>query len=156
MAVPEQCVLEGLAHLEQLCKQDVALTAYLEVTQDQVDRFAAVSFDRQWIHTDVQRSKEESPFKGTISHGLLNLSMAAHFLMSSVKMCNVRYGLITALNYVRFPAPVPVGSRIRGRVRLVGCERLRDSNQAVWMITVERKGGMIPVCVAEFVVRYYE
>lgn len=156
MALPEQSVIDGVEHLELLCKQDVALTAYQEVTQEHVDRFAEVSFDRQWIHTDVRRAKEESPFNGTISHGLLNLSMAAHFLMSGVKMHNVRYGLVTALNYARFPSPVPVASQIRGRIRLMACERLRDSNQAVWMITVERKGGMIPACVAEFVVRYYE
>jgi len=81
--------------------------------------------------------------------------MAAHFLKSGVKVRGVQYGLVTALNYARFLSVVPVGSHIRGRIRLITCERLQDSNQAVWMITVERKGGKIPACIAEFVVRYY-
>jgi acyl dehydratase len=155
MELPEQSVIESFEQLEQPLNRDVALTDYLEITQDYVDRFAEVSFDRQWIHVDVERARAESPFKPPISHGLFNLSMAAHFLMSGVKVRGVQYRLVTELNYVRFLSVVPVGSRIRGRIRLMHCQRLRDSTQAVWMITVERKDGMIPACVAEFVVRYY-
>jgi acyl dehydratase len=155
MALPEQVVIESFGQLEQLLKQDIALTPFLEMTQVQIDRFAEVSLDRQWIHSEPERAKAESPFRGTISHGFLNLSMAGYFLMSAVKMRGVQYGLVTALNYVRFLSAVPVGSCIRGRIRLMQCERLKDSNQASWMVTVERKGGLIPACVAEIVVRYY-
>ena len=155
MALSEQVVIETFAELERLLKHDVALTPYLEITQAQIDRFAEVSLDRQWIHSDPERAKAESPFHGTISHGFLNLSMAGHFLMSAVKMRGVQYGLVTALNYARFLSAVPVGSLIRGRIRLMQCERLKNSNQAAWLVTVERKGGLIPACVVEIVVRYY-
>jgi len=155
MALPELVVIENLAELELLLKHDVALTAYREINQVDIDRFAEVSLDRQWIHSDPERAKAESPFHGTISHGFLNLSMAGHFLMSAVKMRGVQYGLVTALNYARFLSAVPVGSLIRGRIRLMQCEQLKDSNQAAWLVTVERKGGMIPALVAEIVVRYY-
>jgi acyl dehydratase len=155
MALPEQIVIESFGELEQLLKQDIALTPFLEMSQVQIDRFAEVSLDRQWIHSEPERAKAESPFGGTISHGFLNLSMAGYFLMSAVKIRGVQYGLVTALNYVRFLSAVPVGACIRGRIRLMQCERLKDSNQAAWMVTVERKGGLIPACVAEIVVRYY-
>jgi acyl dehydratase len=155
MAVPEECVIESFDQLETFAKKDLALTGYIEITQDQIDRFADVSLDRQWIHVDSERAKLQSPFKGTISHGIFNLSMAAHFLMSGVKIRGAQYGLVVALNQVRFLSPAPVGSRIRGRIRLLRCDRLNDSHQAGWLITVERKGAMIPVCVAEIMVRYY-
>ena len=155
MALPEQIIIENFPALAQLLKQDVALTAYREISQADIDRFAEVSLDRQWIHCDPERAKAESPFHGTISHGFLNLSMAGHFLMSAVKMRGVQYGLVTALNYARFLSAVPVGSLIRGRIRLMQCEQLKDSNQAAWLVTVERKGGLIPALVAEIVVRYY-
>ena len=155
MTLPELQVIAGFEHLVQLLNQDVAVTPYLKVTQGKIDAFAEVSMDRQWIHVDPTRAKAESPFKGTIAHGLFSLSMAANFLMSGVKMQGVQYGLVTGLNYVRFVSAVPVDSNIRGRIRLMQCERLKDSTQAAWMITVEREGGMIPSCVAEFMVRYY-
>ena len=155
MTLPEQIAIETFEQLEQLLKQDLVLTPYLEITQAQVDRFAEVSFDRQWIHVDPAKAKAESPFQGTISHGFLNLSMAGYFLLSAVKIRGVRYGLVTALNYARFLSAVPVGSSMRGRIRLIQCERLKDSNQVAWMVTLERKGGLIPACVAEIVVRYY-
>lgn len=155
MALPELQVIAGFEHLLQLQNQDVALTPYLKVTQEKIDSFGEVSMDRQWIHVDPTRAKAESPFKGTIAHGLFSLSMAANFLMSGVKMQGVQYGLVTGLNYVRFVSVVPVDSNIRGRIRLMRCERLKDSTQAVWMITVERQGGVVPACVAEFMVRYY-
>ncbi|MGD0774879.1 MAG: MaoC family dehydratase [Candidatus Solibacter sp.] len=155
MPSPLETVIENFDALEQLVKREVALTGYVEMTQDQVNRFADLTFDRQWIHVDPERAKAESPFHGTISHGFFNLSMAGHFLMSAVKIRGVQYGLVVALNYARFLSAVPVGSLVRGRIRLMQCERLKDSNQAVWMITIERKGGMIPACVVEIVVRYY-
>ncbi len=156
MDLMEQHIIAGFEYLQKLQNQDVALTPYLKITQEKIDTFAELSMDQQWIHVDPERAKTESPFKGTIAHGLFSLAMAAHFLMGGVKMQGVQYGLVTGVNYVRFVSAVPVGSLIRGRVRLMRCERLKSSTQAVWLVTVERDGGVLPACVAEFMVRYYD
>ncbi len=155
MLLPECANFENLEHLRSSVGHEICLTDYRPLTQDQVNRFADLSLDRQWIHVDTERTRRESPFKGPISHGLLNLTMAAHFLMSGVKVHVVNYGLVTDIRSARFISAIPVESQIRGRVRLLSAERVRDAIKAVWLVTVERQGGMLPCCVVEFVVQYY-
>jgi acyl dehydratase len=127
-------------------------TGWLEVTQARVDEFARATDDPQWIHTDPERAAA-GPFGGTIAHGFLTLSLSVPFLYELMPdrgfALTVNYGL----NRVRFPAPVPVGSRIRASFRLESVTEVTGGEQAVIVATVEREGGEKPVCVAELVVR---
>lgn len=153
--VPAKHVFESVSALQPSCQQDVVATEYIQVTQDQVNQFADLSLDRQWIHLDVERSERDSPFKGTIVHGFLTLSLGAYFLQSGIRIREVRFGVITALKYARFISVVPVGSWIRGRIKLLDVEEVRGNTQGTWMVTIERRGAPIPCCVMEIVVVYY-
>jgi acyl dehydratase len=128
-------------------------TGWLEVTQARVDEFARATDDPQWIHTDPERAAA-GPFGGTIAHGFLTLSLCVPFLYELMPdrgfALTVNYGV----NRVRFPAPVPVGSRIRASFRLESVAEVSGGEQAVIVATVEREGGEKPVCVAELVVQF--
>jgi acyl dehydratase len=103
----------------------------------------------------VERSKRESPYGGTIAHGFLTLSLLPMLMASAVTMKDVRMGVNYGLNKVRFPAPVPVGSRVRGRMKLLSVEDIEGGAQVVWQVTMEREGGEKPVCIAESITRRY-
>ena len=134
---------------------EVAVSDWVEVTQARVDRFAEATGDHQWIHVDPERA-QAGPFGATIAHGFLTLSMLPLFMESTLDFSRSRMGINYGLNKVRFPAPVPVGSRLRARMTLLACEPLPDRGvQATWQVTVERDGGDKPVCVAESVSRRY-
>lgn len=146
---------ETLAGLAACVGQEVAVSDWITVTQAQVDRFAEATGDRQWIHVDVERARA-GPFGGTIAHGFLTLSLLPAFFDAALEIRGVRMGLNYGLNRVRFPAPVPVGSRLRGRLSLLAAEPIeRDGLQFTWSVTMEREGGDKPVCVAESVIRLY-
>ncbi|MEP7270359.1 MAG: MaoC family dehydratase [Acidobacteriota bacterium] len=148
--------LETPNELRQMVGQEVAVTDWLEVTQERIDQFAQATGDHQWIHSDVERARTESPYGATIAHGFLTLSLLSVLMSQAVSF---RGGLRLAINYglnrVRFPAPVPSGSLIHARVILNSLEDIQGGLQATWAITVEREGGDKPVCAAEWVVRYY-
>ena len=134
---------------------EVAVSDWVEVTQARVDRFAEATGDHQWIHVDPERARA-GPFGATIAHGFLTLSMLPLFMESTLDFSRSRMGINYGLNKVRFPAPVPVGSRLRARMTLLACEPLPDRGvQATWQVTIERDGGDKPVCVAESVSRRY-
>jgi acyl dehydratase len=141
--------------LRQMLKKEVAVTDYFLVTQQRINEFAEASQDRQWIHVDVDRAVKESPFGGPIAHGFLTLSTLGHLLGQAVRIRGVRFGVIYGLNYVRFLAVVPVGSRIRARIFLNGLEETREFLEATWRLTVERAGAIQPPCITEWLVRYY-
>jgi len=138
---------------------EVAVGDWIAIEQDRVDRFAAATDDRQWIHVDPERAKE-GPFGGPIAHGFLTLSLLPHLMATAITTRNTVMGVNYGLNKVRFPAPVPVGSRLRGRFRLLSLDHLppqmgHPGAQLTWEVTIEREGGDKPVCVAETVVRRY-
>ena len=135
--------------------EDVAESDWLEVSQGRINEFAEATEDRQWIHTDPERAARESPFKQTIAHGFLTLSLLSELMKRAVSVGGLRMGINYGLNRVRFVAPVPAGSRIRGRFRLAALEEIRGGAQATWEVTVEREGGDRPCCTAEWLVRYY-
>jgi acyl dehydratase len=147
--------IESLAALKELIGQEVAVSDWVEVTQDRVQQFADATGDHQWIHLDVERSKRESPYGGTIAHGFLTLSLLPMLMASAVSMKDVRMGVNYGLNKVRFPAPVSVGSRVRGRMKLLSVEDIEGGAQVVWQVTMEREGGEKPVCIAESITRRY-
>jgi len=145
----------AVAQLEEHVGQEVAVGDWLEMTQDRIDQFAESTGDRQWIHVDRARAEAESPFKATIAHGFLTLSLVSVLLRSSITITGVRMAINYGLNRVRFVTPVPTGSKVRGRFTLAAIEETGGGTQATWAVTVEREGEQKPACVAEWLVRYY-
>ena len=144
-----------LEALEALVGQEVAVSDWIEVTQEQVNRFADATGDHQWIHVDVARAKQELPSGGTVAHGFLTLALLPQMLGQSISMGNVNMLLNYGLNRVRFPAPLPVGGKVRGRIHLQSVEDIPGGAQLVWAVAIELDGGEKPVCVAEFIMRRY-
>jgi acyl dehydratase len=147
--------IASLAELKALVGQEVAVSDWVEISQERVNQFAQATGDYQWIHLDVERCKRESPFGGPIAHGYLTLSLLPMLMQNSVHMSDVRMGVNYGLNKVRFPAPVPVGSKVRSRTTVVSVEDIEGGAQVTWLVTVEREGGDKPVCVAESISRRY-
>lgn len=147
--------IASLAELKALVGQEVAVSDWVEISQERVNQFAEATGDHQWIHLDVERCKRESPFGGPIAHGYLTLSLLPMLMQSSVRMSDVRMGVNYGLNKVRFPAPVPVGSRVRSRTTVVSVEDIEGGAQVTWLVTIEREGSDKPVCVAESISRRY-
>src|SRR5919107_2500001 len=114
--------VESVGRLGEFVGREVALSEWLEVSQERVNAFAEATEDRQWIHTDPERAARESPFKGTIAHGFLTLSLLSELGRTAVAVGGVRMGLNYGLNRVRFVSPVPAGSRVRGRFTLAEAE----------------------------------
>jgi acyl dehydratase len=141
--------------LAQRVGQEIAVGDWLEMTQERIDQFAESTGDRQWIHVDSARAEIESPFKTTIAHGFLTLSLVSVLLRSAITITGVRMAINYGLNRVRFATPVPTGSKVRGRFTLAAVEQTGGSTQATWAVTVEREGEQKPACVAEWLVRYY-
>jgi acyl dehydratase len=147
--------IASLAELKELVGQEVAVSDWVDITQERVNLFADATGDHQWIHIDVERSRKESPFGGTVAHGFLTLSLLPMLMQSSIVMSDVKMGVNYGLNKVRFPAPVPVGSRLRGRMTLLLVEDIPGGAQVTWQVTMEREGSDKPVCVAESISRRY-
>ena len=147
--------LQDLSELPALVGQEVAVSDWLTVTQDQVNLFAQATGDHQWIHVDVERAKA-GPFGGPIAHGFLTLSMLPRFYETAFEVVESRMGVNYGLNRVRFMTPVPVGGRLRGRMKLLSAEPIPDDGlQMVWEATIELEGAPKPACVAESVVRRF-
>lgn len=148
-------VLQSLSELLSLIGQDVATSEWVTVTQEQVNQFAQATGDLQWIHIDEERARS-GPFGTTIAHGFLTLSLLPRLSASALSIQGVRMSVNYGLNKVRFPAPVPVGSRLRSHMKLLGCDALEAGGlQVAWQVTVEREGSDKPVCVAETLARLY-
>ena len=146
---------EHLADLKILVGQEVAISEWITVTQEQVNQFAQATGDHQWIHVDVERATA-GPFGAPIAHGFLTLSLLPRFFESAMEIRNTRMGVNYGLNRVRFTAPVPVGSRLRGRMTLLACEPIDNGGmQMTWQVTVEREGSDKPACIAESLTRRY-
>jgi acyl dehydratase len=148
-------VFETLQDLAACVGQEIAVSDWIAVTQEQVNQFAEATGDPQWIHVDVERAKS-GPFGGTIAHGFLTLSMLPKFFESSFEIRQTRMGINYGLNRVRFTSVVPVGSRLRARMTLKAAEWIEQGGlQMTWSVTVEREGHDKPVCVAESLSRRY-
>jgi acyl dehydratase len=130
-------------------------SSWLELGQERIDAFAAATEDRQSIHVDPEAAAA-GPFGTTVAHGFLTLSLLVHFWNEVAPPKNGGVTINYGLNRVRFPAPVPSGSRIRGRFRVESVEQLDGASQATIAATVEREGGDRPVCVAELLLRFVE
>ena len=146
--------ITGLDELKAAEGEVLGTSDWHEVTQKDVDTFADVTGDHQWIHVDVERAKE-TPFGGTIAHGYLTLSLGPVLNNQVFKLEGFAFALNYGLNKVRFPAPVPVPSKVRASPKLKEINDVPGGAQCVFEVSFEREGGDKPVCVAETVVRVY-
>jgi acyl dehydratase len=145
----------SMRELESRIGQEVGVSPWVEVTQQRIDLFAKAIDDPQWIHVDVERAKD-SPFGGTIAHGFLTLSLLSKFIESTFSFADRKMGVNYGLNRVRFTAPLPSGSRVRARFKLLKYEKIEGNGaQVTWDVTVEREGSDKPVLVAEWIGRSY-
>jgi acyl dehydratase len=146
--------VDGIESLRELVGQRVGPTEWRAITQEQIDAFADVSGDHQWIHTDPERAARESPYGTTVAHGNLTLSLIDGFRGELIEQRGVRMGINYGWDRVRFPAPVPVGSRVRARAELRSVEELGgDWWHIVTRFEIEVEGSEKPACVADSVGR---
>jgi acyl dehydratase len=134
--------------------EQLGYSDWLEVEQKRIDLFAEATGDHQWIHVDPERAAS-GPFGTTIAHGYLTLSLLPTFVPQVLRVEGMKMGINYGANKVRFPAPVPVGSRLRATAVLQNVEDAGGGVQVTALVTVEREGGDKPVCVAESVSRYF-
>ena len=147
--------ITGLEELKAAEGEELGVSGWHEVSQKDIDAFAEATGDHQWIHVDPERAKD-TPFGGTIAHGYYTLSLAPVLTDEVMKMDGFAMAINYGLNKVRFPAPVPVDSRVRMRARLAELEEIAGGAQMILELTFETEGGEKPVCVAQSVVRVYE
>lgn len=144
-----------IAELAACIGQEVAVSDWTTITQQQVNLFADATHDHQWIHVDPEKAAA-GPFGGPIAHGFLTLSLIPLFFDTALAITESRMGVNYGLNKVRFTSPVPVGSRLRGHLKLLAAQAVdNQGTQMTWEITVEREGAVKPVCIAEALVRRY-
>ena len=149
-------VVRNPQSLKDFVGREFEVTEWFPVSQERIALFAEATEDRQWIHLDPARASRESPYGTTIAHGFLTLSLISHFLKSVIQIqSGVRLAVNYGLNRVRFPAAVRADSRIRARVALLAMKELSDSAEATYSVTIECERSEKPVCVAEWIVRYY-
>jgi len=140
--------------LETRVGEEIAVSPWLEITQERIDLFARAIDDFQWIHVDRERAKR-SPYGTTIAHGFLTLSLVANLSEITFSFSDRKMGVNYGLNRVRFTAPVPSGSKVRARFTLARYERIEGGVQVTWNVVMEREGGDKPVMVAETIARHY-
>ena len=151
MAVVE---VDGIEQFKELVGKEIGPGDWREVTQHDIDAFAELSGDHQWIHVDPERAKKESPFGTTVAHGNLTLSLIDGLRLELISSSGFRLGINYGWNKVRFPAPVPAGSRVRAKAEVVSVEELGGGWwQVVTRFILEVEGSEKPCCVAESVVR---
>ncbi|HEY7836396.1 MAG TPA: MaoC family dehydratase [Solirubrobacteraceae bacterium] len=146
--------LTGLDQVKEYVGRELGVSEWHLVTQEEIDEFARVTGDDQWIHVDVERAKQ-SPFGGTIAHGYFTLSLAPRFSYDMFTFEGFAFGVNYGLNRLRFPSPMPVGDRVRMRATLASVEEIPGGAQITTELTFERAGGEKPVCVAESLSRVY-
>jgi acyl dehydratase len=147
-------IIEGLDGLKAKVGEHLGYSDWVEVTQDQVNRFADATGDHQWIHVDVERANA-GPFGGPIAHGYLTLALGPGLLPTIVDVRGISMGVNYGANKIRFPAPVPVGSKVRLGAKLLAVEDVAGGVQGTVELTFEVDGASKPSCVAEVLYRYY-
>ena len=136
--------------------KELAVSDWFELTQDRIQQFAEATDDRQWIHVDRERAQRQSPYGTTIAHGFLTLSLLSHLMKQVVRIeGGLRLTINYGLNRVRFPSPVPAGSKVRARFTVQSAKDVAGALEVVFLVTVEVEGSSKPGCVAEWIVRYY-
>lgn len=146
--------IDGISGLKERVGDHLGYSQWHEVTQEQINLFADATGDHQWIHVDVERAKA-GPFGAPIAHGYLTLSLGPSLIEETFRVTGVTMGVNYGLNKLRFPSPVPVGSKVRAGIELGSVEDVSGGVQVQLNVTFEIEGGSKPVCVAEVLFRYY-
>ena len=147
---------ENLCEMKNHLGKELGISKWIEITQEKIKKFAQISEDEQWIHLDIEKSKLHSPYKTTVAHGFMILSLATRFSYDSFVVKNVKMGINYGLDKVRFMSATPSGGFVRGRVSLLEFEEKLESAKYKLGITVELRGQDKPVCVAETLAIAYE
>ncbi|MGH1561403.1 MaoC family dehydratase [Mumia sp. DW29H23] len=147
-------VFDSTRSLLEASGQEVGVSDWVTVDQSRIDLFAEATGDHQWIHVDPERAAS-GPFGATVAHGYLTLALLVPLMAQTYHFENRRHALNYGLNKVRFPSPVPSGSRVRARVRIAEAQEVDGGAQVVWGVTVELEGSDRPACVAESITRVY-
>jgi acyl dehydratase len=146
----------SMAEMKACVGQEIAVSDWLEITQERVNQFAQATGDHQWIHVDPVRAKA-GPFGAPIAHGFLTLSLLPYFFEQSLSTPSVKMGVNYGLNKVRFMSPVTVGSKLRARIKILAWEDLpNNGSQVVSEVKIEIEGSEKPACIAETIARRYE
>jgi acyl dehydratase len=145
-----------LEELKRLVGQELAVTEWLEITQERINLYADAIDDHQWIHVDPERARRESPYGATIAHGFLTLSLLPKIVSDAIQLSDLRMAVNYGSNRVRFPAAVRAGSRIRARIVLQSVRDVEGATDATYAVTIENEGSEKPCCVAEWLARYYK
>ena len=149
-------VFKDFDEIKSAVGTEVGVSDWVIVTQDRINRFAEATGDEQWIHVDVERAKQELPVQSTIAHGLLTVSLAPEFVRSVMGLRGIKNTLNYGANRIRYLAPVPAGSRLRGRVSIKAADEAPPNGLRVtYDITIEIEGGQRPACVAEMIAVHY-
>jgi acyl dehydratase len=148
--------INSLDQLKASAGREIAVSDWIEITQERINQFADATGDHQWIHVDPARAQRESPYGATIAHGFLTLSLVPMFLRDALQLSDVRMTINYGLNRVRFPSAVRAGARIRARIVVQSTRDTGDSVEAVFSVTVDVEGSQKPCCVAEIMTRHYK
>jgi acyl dehydratase len=148
-------IINNLDALTAWVGREVGCSQWIEIDQTRIQQFADATGDQQWIHVDADRAARESPYKSTIAHGYLTLSLLPMIFASCVRIDGIGMAINYGLDRVRFPAPVLTSQRVRGRLTLDRLDPIAGGMQAHWSATVEVENGDKPVCVAQMLTRYY-
>jgi acyl dehydratase len=149
-------VIKGISGLKELVGQHLGYSDYIEITQERVNTFADATGDHQWIHVDPERAAKESPFGGPIAHGYLTLSLGPVLAPQIMSVEGISMGVNYGAGKIRFPSPVPVGSKLRLGAQLTNVEDIPGGAQVYMTFTFEVEGAPKPSCVSEIIFRYYE
>lgn len=152
---PYKSTIKSIADMPSWVGKELGLSNWFEINQEDINDFARITKDEQWIHVDVERSNAESPYKKPIAHGFMILSYASHIAYETMIVEDFAMGINYGLNKVRFMSPTIVGSQVRGRLSLLEVKEIENGVQYVVKIIFELKGKEKPACVAEFVARAY-
>jgi acyl dehydratase len=147
--------ISDVATLRGRVGEEIVVGEWFEISQARIDQFADATGDHQWIHVDAARAAIESPFKTTIAHGFLTLSLVSTLIREALQFTGLRMAINYGLNKVRFVSPVPSGSRVRARITPLAVDDVKHGLQVTWQVTIEREHGDKPSCVLEWLVRYY-
>ncbi len=147
--------VKGIAGLQEKVGQHLGYSQYVDITQEQVNLFAEATGDHQWIHVDPERAKA-GPFGGPIAHGYLTLSLGPRLMPEILSVQGIKMGVNYGCDKVRFPSPVPVGSKLRLGAELQAVDEVAGGAQVTMVFTFEVEGAPKPSCVAEIIFRYYE
>ncbi len=153
----EKLVCKNLAELKQHTNKELPLGDWITVTQEMINAFAEATLDFQWIHVDVEKAKQFSPFKAPVAHGFMSVSLISKMLSDVLQVESAQMGVNYGLNKVRFPNPVLVDSKVRLKSKVLQVEDYGETAAKIlWDCTVEIKGAEKPACVAEFVSLMFE